>query len=110
MEWAVPTVFVSKKNETLQFCIDYRELNAVTKRDSFPIPHMDEYMDPLDKETVFLTLEASSGYRQIVIDDPNKYKTAFTPHNGIYRLVSIPFGLRDGPEKFHRTMGDPVQC
>lgn len=74
-EWTAPIVFVPRKYRTLGFCADYRKLNAVTKRDSYSIPHMDECIDSFGKATTFLTLDANSRYRQIKIDDTDKDKT-----------------------------------
>ena len=61
-EWASPVVFVPKKDGTMRFCVDYRELNAVTVCDFYPLPRMDEYIDSLGDATVFTTLDCNSGY------------------------------------------------
>lgn len=61
-EWASPIVFAPKEDGTLRFCVDYRKLNAVTKRDSSPIPRMEECIESLDQATVFSTLDANSGH------------------------------------------------
>ncbi|CAN8073879.1 unnamed protein product [Agarophyton chilense] len=60
-EWPSPLVLVAKKNGSVGFCVDYRKLNAVTKRDSYPIPRMDECLDSLGKAVEFTTLDAKSG-------------------------------------------------
>ena len=64
-EWASPVVLVSKSDGTLRFCVDYRRLNALTLRDSYPIPRMDECMDSLGEARIFTTLDANCGYWQI---------------------------------------------
>ena len=60
--WASPVVLVPKKDGKLRFCVDYRKVNEVTVRDSYPLPRMDEYLDSLGEATVFTTLDANSGY------------------------------------------------
>ena len=61
-EWAAHVVLAPKKDGSLRFCIDYRRLNALTIRDSYPIPRIDECIDSLGEAKVFSTLEANVGY------------------------------------------------
>ena len=65
--WASPVVMVPKKDGNVRFCVDYRRLNAVTIRGSYPIPRMDECIDSLGEANVFTTLDCNSGYWQIPI-------------------------------------------
>lgn len=67
--WASPVVMVKKKDGNLRFCVDYRRLNAVTRRDVFPLPRIDDLLDQLAGKAVFLTLDAKSGYWQIRMED-----------------------------------------
>ena len=60
-EWASPVFFIPKKDGTLRFCVDCRRLNSLTRRDSYPIPRMDECIDSLGDATIFSTLDCSSG-------------------------------------------------
>ena len=61
-EWASPVVLAPKNDGTPRFCVDYRKLNEVTKKDSYPIPRMDDCIHTLGKAKIFSSLEASSVY------------------------------------------------
>ena len=102
-EWASPVVFAPKPDGTLRFCVDYRRLNAMTVRDSYPIPRMDECIDSLGDANVFTTLDANCGYWQIEIDEDDRDKTAFTSHWGLFRFKRMPFGLKNAPGTFQRA-------
>ena len=60
--WASPVVLAPKKDGTLRFCVDYRRLNAMSVRDSYPLPRMDECIDSLGEANVFTTLDCNWGY------------------------------------------------
>ena len=96
-EWAAPVVFAPKKDGLQRFCVDYRRLNAVTVRDSYPISRMDECIDSLGDSQVFSTLDCNVGYWQIEIEEEDKDKTAFVTHHGLFRFKRMPFGLRNAP-------------
>ena len=68
-EWASPVVLVPKKDGTLRFCVDYRRLNSLTRRDSYPLPRMDECIDSLGDATIFSTFDCNSGHWQVEVDE-----------------------------------------
>ena len=64
----------------LRFCVDYRNLNSVTKDDIFPLPHIDNLLDQLGLAKYFTTLDLASGYWQIPVNHQSQEKTAFLTH------------------------------
>ena len=103
--WASPIVLVPKKDGTTRFCIDYRKLNAVTKKDSYALPCVQALMDTLSNSSWFCTLDLRSGYWQVALKDSDKEKTAFTLYQkGLWQFNVLPFGLCNAPATFQRLM------
>ena len=102
--WASPVVMVRKKDGTHRFCIDYRELNTVTKADAFPLPRIDDLLDQLGDAKYFTTLDLAAGYWQIRVSPGSKEKTAFITPQGLYEFRVMPFGLTNAPAVFQRLM------
>ena len=102
--WSSPVVLVKKKSGEYRFCVDYRALNAVTRKDVFPMPRIDDMLDQLGGKKIFTTLDARSGYWQIKMGSESQEKTAFSTHDGLYEFRVMPFGVCNGPATFQRLM------
>lgn len=101
--WSAPVVIVYR-NGKARFCVDYRKLNAVTIPDEFPIPRQSEILSALSGSQVLSSLDALSGFTQMEIAPEDVEKTAFRTHRGLFHFRRMPFGLRNGPSIFQRTM------
>jgi len=104
--WSSSIVLVTKKDGSVRFCIDYRTLNSVTKKDAYPLPRIDEALDTLTGAKWFCTLDLASGYWQVEMDPGDRPKTAFASQHGLFEFNVMPFGLCNAPATFERLMED----
>ncbi|KAG1392547.1 hypothetical protein G6F60_012004 [Rhizopus arrhizus] len=102
--WAAPVILVKKKNGEYRMVIDYRKLNAVTKKDSYPLPRIDDLLDTLGKARIFSALDMRAGFHQVPVEENSKELTAFTTKYGVYHYNTLPMGLVNSPATFQRLI------
>jgi len=102
--WASPIVLVKKKDGTFRFCVDYRKLNSVTKKDAHPLPRVDDLLDALAGSKYFSTLDLRAGYWQLSVAPEDREKTAFVTPDGLWEFIRLPFGVSGGPATFQRAI------
>ncbi|CAF4747599.1 unnamed protein product, partial [Rotaria sp. Silwood2] len=102
--WCSPVVLVRKKDGTTRFCVDYRKLNDITVKDSFPLPRIDDIFDQLSQSTYFTTLDFKNGYFQIPLAIHDRPKTAFSTRDNHYQFKVLPRGVKNGPPTFQRII------
>jgi Reverse transcriptase (RNA-dependent DNA polymerase) len=102
--WAAPVVMIRKSDGSWRFAIDYRGLNAVTKKGSMPMPRLDDALDALGNAKWFTTLDANSGFWKVKMAEGDIPKTAFSSHRGLFEFTRMPFGLVAVPATFQRAI------
>jgi len=102
--WASPVCLVKKRDGTYRFCVDYRRLNAVSKKDAFPVPDIQDALDHLRGARWFATIDLLSGYWQLGMSDRAKERSAFCTRRGLFQFTRMPFGLSGAPSSFCRLM------
>ena len=103
--WSTPTVLVNKKDRSTRFCVDYRRLNARTKKGAFPLPRIDDSLNSLSGQAWFSTLDL-----QVRLSENAKPKTAFATHSGLFQFGVMPFGLCNAPATFERLMSQVMRA
>uniref|UniRef100_A0A158P4K2 RNA-directed DNA polymerase n=1 Tax=Tetranychus urticae TaxID=32264 RepID=A0A158P4K2_TETUR len=102
--WASPIVLVNKPDGSKRLCVDLRKVNAITKKDVYPLPNIDIILSSLRGCSYFTAIDLNSGYWQISVNPDDCKKTAFVTQDGLYEFVRMPFGLTNAPATFQRTM------
>ena len=102
--WSSNVVSVRKADGTLRFCVNYRRLNDLTYKDSFPLPRINTCLDALGGSVCFSTMDLRSGFWQVAIDPRDTDKTAFVTRKGQFRFRVLSFGLANSPSIFQRLM------
>ena len=102
--WASGVVLVKKKYGSTRFCVDYRNLNKVTIKDTYPLPRIDDSLNQMSGAKWFCVLDLCSGYWQVECHPKDRPKTAFATRRGLYQFQVMPFGLCNTPATFERLM------
>ena len=103
-DYASPVVLVKKKNGDMRFCVDNRALNAITIKDRFPLPLIDDLIHNLQGCQFISTFDLYSGYWQVPIKEDHKKYTAFICSEGLFEFNVLNFGLSNAPAVFQRLM------
>ena len=103
--WASNVVLVRKKDGKIRMCVDYRQLNNRTVRDSYALPRIEEILDTLAGSKYFTVLDMKSGYHQVELLEEHNCRPAFTVGPlGFWEFNRLPFGLNNAPATYQRLM------
>ena len=103
-EWNSPLVITPKKDGGIRICLDFRKLNDVSKKVSFPMPDSQMLMDALGGSRIFSSIDLGKAYHQVALDESSQEKTAFCTRTQQYCFNRVPFGLSTAPGTFQRIM------
>ena len=104
--FASPILFSRKHDGGLRFCVDYRKLNAITKKNQYPLPLIDETLERLSRAKFFTKLDIRQAFHKIRIHPDSEDLTTFRTRYGSYKYRVVPFGLTNGPATFQRFIND----
>jgi len=102
-------LFVPKKNDMKQLCVDYRQLNKITKQDSYPLPLIRELQDRLSGAKWFTSLDLKEAYYRVQMKEGKEWKTAFQTRYKHYKYTVMLFGLKNAPATFQRLINDTLR-
>lgn len=107
--YASPIILVKKKNGDSRLCVDYRALNAITIKDRYPLPNIDDQISKLAGMKYFTSLDMAQSYHQLAIAPEDTHITAFITPHGHYEYLRVPFGLANAPSVFMRLVSKLVE-
>ena len=102
--WGAPVLFAKKKGESLQMCIDYRQLNRFMIHNWYLLPRIDDLFDQLRGARVYFKIDLRTGYHQLKVRETDIPKTMFRTRFEHYEFTVMPFGLTNAPAAFMDLM------
>ena len=102
-------MFAKKKDGTLRFCVDYRQLNNITIKNRYTLPLIQELQDRLRGAQWFTKLDVRDAYHMVRMKKGEEWKTAFRTRYGHYEYTIMPFGLTNAPATFQALINDTLR-
>lgn len=102
--WNSPLVVVAKKDDSIRICVDFRRVNAITEKYTFPMPDIKMLLDCLGGSMFFSSIDLGQAYYQVELTDTARDITAFSTKKGQFCFNRMPFGLATAPSTFQRMM------
>ena len=105
---ASPILFIKRKTGDLQLCVDYQGLNAITKKNWYPLPLTNDLIDHVQGCDKFTVIDLKNAFNLICIKEGDEWKTAFHTHLGLFKYTVMPFGLTNMPATFQSLIQDTL--
>ena len=102
--WSSNAVLAKKKDGSLRCCIDFRQINEITKKDAYPLPRTDQCLNALNGSSWYSTFDLRQGFHQVSMSAEDADKTAFVTRRGMFRFRAMPFGLCNAVATFERLV------
>ncbi|KAI1506846.1 Pol protein [Pyrenophora tritici-repentis] len=106
---AAPVLMVKKPGGGIRFCVDYRGLNNITRKDRYPLPLFTETLRNVAKAKWFTKLDVIAAFHKIRVAKGEEWKTAFRTRYGLFEWRVAPFGLTGAPAAFQRYVNSVLQ-
>ncbi|MBW0549364.1 hypothetical protein O181_089079 [Austropuccinia psidii MF-1] len=104
-----PVLFAKKKDGGLHLCFDYRKLNAVTRKNKYPVPPMNQLLNVFNGSSIFSKIDLHGAYSLLINKEGDEHLTAFGTKYGSYEYLGMPFGLTNAPASFQNLVNDIFQ-
>ncbi|MBW0569839.1 hypothetical protein O181_109554, partial [Austropuccinia psidii MF-1] len=101
-----PVLFVKKRGGGLHLCVDYRKLNAVTRKNKYPVPPMNQLLTVFNGSSIFSKIDLCGAYNLLRIKEGDEHLTCFRAEYGSYEYLVMPFGLTNAPASFQNLVND----
>lgn len=102
--WNFALVAAPKKGGKIRWCVDFRRLNLVTRKDAFPLPSIEDNLARLSRSKVFSGIDGCGAFHVVEVDAKDREKTAFSTPRGQFQFVRMPFGLANAPASYSRLV------
>ena len=106
--YSSPVLFVKKPGGGIRFCVDYRRLNAITKKDRYPIPLIEETLAQLEGAKYFIKIDIRQAFYRIRMSEDSEELTTFLTRFGAFKYLIMPFGLCNGPASWQHLINDTL--
>lgn len=107
-EWSSPCVLVPKPDGTYRFFTDFRQVNKITKSDSYPIPRVNDRVDKIGDARFVSKFDLLKGYWQVPLTTRAREVSAFVTPDGLYHYKVMPFGMKNVPATFQRLINTVI--
>jgi len=104
-----PMLFIPKKSKKLRLCINYRQLNSITKKNRYLLPLISKIQNKIENTQIFIKINLRWAYHQIRIKEKNKWKGTFRTNKGLFKPIVLQFGFTNTPVTFQQRINNVLK-